>query len=432
MPAKRLHFALRTFFLVLALSSATGWAAETELATELSPADIEFISLNSDFYAQLDDFWTKLREYTDRDAAIAFDAEHDPGLVFLPKLLEFEKQHRGTDAGLNALVEVASYAARSGDPDTYRFTARREALQRMQSYEDRELAVMFVELLTSGAYDSQVLDYLQRLGESSTANPTLRAAARLEFASKILALRAASRQSATRLQDFTAGMSADYPEQIEDFRAYVKQLPPAAELDARADEAIAILEELVASGDQYKLPAFRMLDSKGRLVRVDSENENKNPPLSAKATGLLFQERHLRAGQPAPKLELKLIDGSDWSLVDQQGHVVVIQFSFTGCGPCAAMYPDMVSMKAALGDELSLLTIMRDETSEQAVLAKDEGKITWDIACDGVPGDICTRWAVDSFPTIYVIDRDGRIAAVGPRGKQLRWKVEQLLSAKDN
>lgn len=428
MPAHRLHFALHAFLFVLVFSSADSWADASEPAAELSPADSEFIALNSEFYAQLADFWTKLREYSDRDAAIKFDQQHDPGLVFLPKLLEFEKQHQGTDAGLNALAEVASYAARSGDPDTYRFAARREALQRMQSYEDRELAIMFVELITGGAYDPQVLDYLRRLGESPSANATLRAAARLEYASKVLSLRASSRQSATRLQDFAAGMSVDYPDQIEEFRGYVKQLPPMAELDTRADEAIAMLEELSVSGNTFKLPAFRVVDPKGRLIRVDAKKENKNPPLSTKAAAFLFQERYLRPGQSAPDIELPLIDGGNWKLADQRGSVVVIQFSFTGCGPCAAMYPDMVEMKAALGDELSLLTIMHDETPEYALAAKKDGKITWDVACDGVPGDICTRWAVDSFPTIYVIDRAGKIAAVNLRGKQLRWKVERLLA----
>jgi peroxiredoxin len=432
MSAHRLHFALRALLFVVAVSPTASWSAEPEPADDLSPSDAEFISLSNDFYAQLDGFWTKLREYTDRDAAIAFDAKHDPGLVFLPKLLEFEQQHTGTDAGLNALAEVASYAARSGDPETYRFTARREALQRMQPYEDRALSVMFVELITSGAYDPQVLDYLRRLGESATANPTLRAAARLEYASKVLSLRASSRQSATRLQDFAAGMSTDYPEQFEDFRAYAKQLPPTVELDARAGEAIAMLEELSDSGDTFQLPAFRAVDPEGRLVRVDAEKENKNPPLSTKAAALLFEERHLRPGQSAPEIALQLINGSDWKLADHRGQVVVIQFSFTGCGPCAAMYPDLVEMEAALGDELSMLTIMRDRTSEHALAAKQDGKITWDVGCDGIPGDICTAWAVDSFPTIYILDRDGKIAAVNLRGKQLRWKVEQLLAVKNN
>ncbi|MGD9634757.1 MAG: TlpA family protein disulfide reductase [Pirellulales bacterium] len=432
MPAKRLCFSLQTCFLVLAISSATGWAAEVEPKKELSPADTEFIAINNEFYERLDAFWTKLREYTDRDAAIEFDQQHDPGRVYLPKLLEFEKQHTGTDAGLNALADVASYAARSGDPDTYRFTARREALQRMKPYEDRVLSIMFVEQLTSGAYDPQVLDYLRRLGESPTANSTLRAAARLEYAGKVLSLRASSRQSATRLQDFAAGMSTDYPDQIEDFRAYVKQLPPAADLDARAGEAIAMLEELASSGNSFQLPAFRVVDPEGRLIRVDAEKENKNPPLSTKAAALLFQERYLRTGQMAPNIKLELIDGGNWKLADQRGRVVVIQFSFTGCGPCAAMYPDMVEMKAALGDELSLLTIMRDETPEHALAAKQDGKITWDVGCDGIPGDICTAWAVDSFPTIYVIEQEGKIAAVNLRGKQLRWKVEQLLAADGN
>lgn len=434
MSARRLHFTLRATLFVLVFSPGASWADESEPAAELTPAESEFVALIGEFHAKLDDYWTKVRQYSEHDARIEFERKHDPGIEYLPRLLAFEDAHSGDDAGLLALSEVSSYAAGNRNPDTPTFFARRAAIERMLPYEDRELAILFVAHLSSGAYDPQVLDYLRRLGESTDAYPTLRAFAQREYADKVLSLRATRRESSQQLQDFADGMPSNYPDQEQDYRDLLNRIPSATELDTRANEAVAILGELAASGDLYRVPVFRDIDSAKGVLRIDPKAENSKPPLSARAAALLFEESHLRPGQPSPNLQLELIDGDRWSLADQHGRVVVIQFSSTGCGPCEGMYPDLRRMSDELGDRASLLTILRSQTRDSALDASESGKITWDIAWDGdgLPGIVGARWAVDSFPTIYVIDRDGKIAAVNLRGKQLRWKVEQLLAVKNN
>ena len=404
-------------------------AAESEAGVEFTPAETEYIALADEFKNKLNDFWVQGRKLTDRQQAIDFYTHHDPATEYLPKLLAFEREHAGEDVGLDALSEVVSYAARGGDQESPGFKSRREVLTRLPAYEDRELATIVIVRLTFGRYDPQVIDYLRRLSESPDANPTLRATARLELAEKLLSLRAVRKASVERLEALDEGLPPRDPEQAADYREFLASLPPADELEPRAEEAIAILEALAATGDSFRQPAYRTIDPTNQLVRIDAEKSKTATPLSAKAAALLFEERHLRSGQPAPELELELIDGRPWSLADQRGRVVVIQFSFTGCGPCEEMYPDLRKMAEEFGDQISIVTIMRDETPDHALAAKESGKITWPIACDGMPGEVCTRWAVDGFPEIYVIDRTGRIAANGPRGEQLRWKVGKLVAA---
>ena len=70
---------------------------------------------------------------------------------------------------------------------------------------------------------------------------------------------------------------------------------------------------------------------------------------------------------------------------------------------------------------------MRDETPDSMLEAVESGKITWNVAWDGKPGRIATRWAVDGFPEVYVIDQHGVVAGVGLRGKMLKAKVAELI-----
>lgn len=414
---------------VLLLSSSQLRADEPGSSPALTAAESEYIALAEEFNQRLEVFWQEESELTDAKQAEEFHEEHDPGIEFVPKLLAFEESHQGEDVGLDALGEIVSYAGRSGNPDSYLVPARREALARMQPYEARALASLVVRRLKSGAFDPQVLDYLQRLAKSTEADPTLRAVAKVTFADQVLSSRELRKVIDDRLRDFAAGMPAKFPEQADYLREIVESLPPIADIDARADEAIAMLEELAATGDEFRAPEYHKIDPNNHLIRIDAEKSKNGTLLSERAAGVLFQERHLRLRQSVPNLEIELIDGQPWSLDSHRGKVVVVQFSFTGCGPCEAMYPDLRNMKEELGDRVEIVTILRDETPTQAKQAQESGKITWPIHCDGVPGKLCTQWAVDAFPEIYVIDPTGQIAANGYRDEALRWKVEQLLAA---
>ncbi|MBW6528842.1 TlpA family protein disulfide reductase [Sphingomonas sp. RHCKR7] len=49
--------------------------------------------------------------------------------------------------------------------------------------------------------------------------------------------------------------------------------------------------------------------------------------------------RDLKVGQPAPPIELTLVDGSKTTLADHKGEVVLLNFWATWCVPCRAELP---------------------------------------------------------------------------------------------
>ena len=58
-----------------------------------------------------------------------------------------------------------------------------------------------------------------------------------------------------------------------------------------------------------------------------------------------------------------------------------------------------------------VVTVMADARVESVRKAIGKGDITWRAVWDGERGPIATRWNVQRFPTVYVIDRRGVIRA---------------------
>ena len=392
-----------------------------------SPAEAAFIALDDEYHTRLNEFWRQLDELPESTDIDQFCAEHDPKPEYLPKLLAFEREHAGEDVGLDALAEVVSSAVGGGGRDQPEYIARRQVLARLPRYEDRQLAARAVASLVAGDYDPQIVDYLRRLADSPQADRTVRATAQLKLAAELLSL---SRQPAVAppsgSRTSPTGMPIRYPTEVEVYKKWLAGLPPADQLAADRDAAIALLESLAADSS-LREPVYRAVDPTQRLRRIDSERSATSPTFATRAAALLFNERHLSPGQPAPELALTLIDGRPWSLDDERGHFVLIQFSFTGLRPCAEMYPQLRQFQQESGDRLSILTIMRDATPDHALEATHDGTITWNVTSGR---KICDRWSVNSFPTIYLIDPTGQLLAAAPRGEQLHWQISKLLAAK--
>ena len=140
------------------------------------------------------------------------------------------------------------------------------------------------------------------------------------------------------------------------------------------------------------------------------------------------QERH-----PAPEFALKDANGKTVHLEDYKGKVVLLDFFATWCGPCKIEIPWFMEMERKNKDRgFSVLGVSMD----------DEG---WDIVKPFlaelgvnyrvVIGNDSTAQlygGVDALPTTFLIDRNGKIAAVhiGLASKRVfEDGIEQLLQA---
>ena len=402
-------------------------AEEPAAEPPLTPAEKEFAALADDYFDELKTFWQQLDKINNPQELDAFYAERDPAIGYMPKFVAFEREHAGEDVGLDAIGEILSYAGRGGGTASAAYAARRKMLARLPTYEDRELAVGAFHSMCSGNYDPRIVDYLRRTAVSPRACSIVRETARFTLAKKLLSLRDGREVLEQKLALLEARADEASVQEAQDNREFFQDYPSGDQLAAGVREAVAILQDLAASGEKFRQPVIRTIDPSGRIARIDPERTKSAPFLSETAAALLFKEQHLRPGQPAPEMDIELVDRRKWSLASHRGRVVVIQFSFTGCGPCEQMYPDLRELDEQFAERLSILTLLRDATPDHGREGIDSGRFTWNIGCDGLPGRFTKRWAVDSFPTIYVIDPAGRVAAVNLRGDALKQKVTDLV-----
>jgi thiol-disulfide isomerase/thioredoxin len=121
--------------------------------------------------------------------------------------------------------------------------------------------------------------------------------------------------------------------------------------------------------------------------------------------------RNLAVGQGAPEIEGQDVDGNPFKLSDYRGRVVLLTFSGNWCGPCRAMYPKERALVEQLqGRPFALLSVNTDHDRETLRRSISQGEITWRCWWEsGVEGPICSRWLIEGFPQVYLLDHKGVI-----------------------
>ena len=139
---------------------------------------------------------------------------------------------------------------------------------------------------------------------------------------------------------------------------------------------------------------------------------------------------NLIVGKVAPEIVGEDIDGKPLKLSDYRGKVVVLTFWGHWCGPCRAMYPHERTLVQRLGDKpFALLGINSDSDRDDLQKTVKKEKMTWRNVWDfSTDGPISTSYNVSSSPAIYVLDHNGVIRNIGPRGDNLDAAVDALLA----
>jgi len=96
------------------------------------------------------------------------------------------------------------------------------------------------------------------------------------------------------------------------------------------------------------------------------------------------------------------------------------------------MYPHERSLVKRLKDEpFALVGVNSDKDLDELRPALERENITWRSfwnGPEGTNGPISARWNVRGWPTIYVLDEEGRIRYKGVRGEAMDVAVDTLLA----
>ena len=117
--------------------------------------------------------------------------------------------------------------------------------------------------------------------------------------------------------------------------------------------------------------------------------------------------------KPAPNFSLKDADGRLVQLSDFRGKVVLLNFWATWCDPCRIEIPWFVEFERQhKGQGFAVVGVSMDEDGWQAIKPfVSEAGINYRVLLgNDTVSDL--YGGIDSLPTSFVIDREGRIAAV--------------------
>lgn len=159
-----------------------------------------------------------------------------------------------------------------------------------------------------------------------------------------------------------------------------------------------------------------------RYLREAAAGDGSTPP--PVASGLI--------GKPAPDFRLDLLEGGQFALGEQKGHVVVLDFWASWCGPCMQAMPQVdavVAEFAEQGVELVAVNMLEDRTAASGAL--ERLKINPAVALD-VDGAAAEHYQVTAIPQTVVIDSAGNVAQlfIGTGSDfpdQLRTAIQDLL-----
>ncbi len=178
----------------------------------------------------------------------------------------------------------------------------------------------------------------------------------------------------------------------------------------KKDEAMAIADEAIKKSVGH--PKEKQLINAYTLMKAHFNKPEIGDSMDIKFTSLKGQEVDLGA---------------------MKGKVVLIDFWATWCGPCIREIPHLKKAYEKYHDKgFEVIAISVDEEDDKAKLEAliKEKEIPWVQHFDGKgsTNEFALKYGINSYPSTFLIGKDGKVVATNLRGEELEKALEEHLS----
>ena len=125
---------------------------------------------------------------------------------------------------------------------------------------------------------------------------------------------------------------------------------------------------------------------------------------------------------------LQELNGKTWTLKEQHGKVVVLNFWATWCPPCRKEMPDLETLYQQFKDQGLVILAISDEDAGKVKPFIAQQKVTYPILLD--PGrKVNELFQIEGIPKTFVYDRNGKLVAQSIDMRTRRQFLEMLAQA---
>lgn len=407
-------------------------------AAEPAPkAAVEKFKKLQEQYQARDQVYRKQSEGVEPEKWEEYYQQHSPANTMVDDFLALERNERGNRVGLSCLLHLVRPRISFVDADIAvpKSIGKRQALvllrEHYREHPDLDLILKWVNPwhYAEVIHAEETVQLLKAAAESPHRHVRFAA---LYYLAEYHYLIADMVQTRSALRSLIAENEGSLPQvpylgMLRNIVKVQKSFDETVDAEASRQAAIELLEDVRTK--YADMPLARRNWNDPVLIEADRvKPEEVAPRAGESAAQMLFVLKNLLIGHQAPDIDRPDAFGKPLRLHDQRGKVTVLVFSYKGCGPCEAMYPDNRKLIEEMkGRPFALLGVMGDREIETTREVVETGKITWPVWWAGPDRELANKWNVRSYPQVYVIDHTGAIRYKGLREELLGRAVHKLV-----